>query len=153
MDILECSAQHVHCSLEFNSKIVLVTICYGDNSFIGRRALWGSLSAIASRVWPPWNVMGDFNAVIWTNEKDGGCSPSLQAMQEFNNYIGNCALQELHLEGPTHTWSNSNSSLTQIFCRLDRALVNNDCVFSQLATSKDHLFLLVCLTTGRLLSL
>lgn len=65
-------------------------------------------------------------------EKVGGAPPCKSAMQDFNNCIDTCALRELFLHGHHFTWTNNSFGSTQVDCVLDRALVNDLFLHTQL---------------------
>ena len=64
-------------------------------------------------------VLGDFNEIITTSEKEGGNIRPQHYMQEFRDCIDDCGLQEVMVIGDLFTWSRG-----PIRERLDRALCN-----------------------------
>ena len=64
-------------------------------------------------------MLGDFNEIITTSEKEGGNIRPQHYMQEFRDCIDDCGLQEVMVIGDLFTWSRG-----PIRERLDRALCN-----------------------------
>ncbi|KAI8563945.1 hypothetical protein RHMOL_Rhmol03G0148200 [Rhododendron molle] len=69
LTVLCQSDQYIHCEVQpkDGSALFLVTMVYGANSMLERRALWHSLSQFRSS--SPWVVLGDFNAIRYPRGK------------------------------------------------------------------------------------
>ncbi|XP_074315444.1 uncharacterized protein LOC141651642 [Silene latifolia] len=80
-----------------------VTFVYGFNKIEERVPLWNALTRLA--VVDPWIVLGDFNNVMFYNEKIG--------------------LSDIKCTGAFFTWNNKQPSATRVFSRIDRVLVND----------------------------
>ncbi|XP_026451229.1 uncharacterized protein LOC113351464 [Papaver somniferum] len=54
----------------------------------------------------PWLAIGDFNAIISLEEKQGGRRPSRRAMMDFFNCLDKCELLQAPKSGLQFSWSN-----------------------------------------------
>lgn len=61
-------------------------------------------------------------------KKMGGASPRAIGLIEFNDCIQEAGLIDLKLYGSPFTWSNSSVGDSRIACKLDRVLVNENCM-------------------------
>jgi exonuclease III len=93
---------------------------YGPNGDFERRCLWDELAGLMSCWDLPWCIGGDFNVVRFPSERSGGRRIS-GAMREFSDFISECGLMDLPLNGGLCTWSNTWS-----WSRIDRFLVSPD---------------------------
>ncbi|KAH1046922.1 hypothetical protein J1N35_037706 [Gossypium stocksii] len=66
-----------------------------------------------------WLAIGDFNAILASNEKRGGHVAG-RSCSLFNNFMDSMGLQDLGFSGPNFTWSRG-----VVFERLDRAICND----------------------------
>ncbi|KAL6493349.1 hypothetical protein OROGR_033108 [Orobanche gracilis] len=95
-------------------KPFFLSVVYGKNNKIERRTLWEELTAV-SQNHTPWMVGGDFNIVLYPQEKKGDNPPILSEMEEFRDAILECNLMDGGYVGSPFTWY-SNA----IWQRLDR---------------------------------
>ena len=88
------------------------------NSF--REAFWEELGSIKGLWDGPWGIGGDFNEVLFPNERDRGGRLS-NSMRRFSDIMNDLDLSDLSLQGGPYTWSGglNGSSMS----RLDRFLV------------------------------
>ncbi|KAK9995768.1 hypothetical protein SO802_020454 [Lithocarpus litseifolius] len=71
-------------------------------------------------------VVGDFNEITCSGEKEGGAPRPNYQMARFNNTINFCGLREVGFVGPRFTWLYQRRDGTQIRERLDRALATHE---------------------------
>ncbi|KAA3476668.1 reverse transcriptase [Gossypium australe] len=105
-----------------------------------RKILWEGLKSAMPPQSTPWILMGDFNAILDSEDKR---SPSTigTRCKLFGNFVDSCGLQDLGFSGPKFTWQRGGTSV-----RLDRALANDawmeafpQCLMSNLPRIKsDH---------------
>jgi hypothetical protein len=69
----------------------------------------------------PWLLLGDFNEILFSWEKEGGAPRSLQCMKRFQDCLSDCCLEDLGYIGDIFTWR--RGSLRE---RLDRAVANGE---------------------------
>ncbi|PKU62019.1 hypothetical protein MA16_Dca012128 [Dendrobium catenatum] len=67
-------------------------------------------------------------------EGGGGCRPNIKAMEDFNDMINDCNLNDIGFYGNSFTWSRAN-----LFQRPDRFLFNNDWLSHFSTTNVEHL--------------
>lgn len=85
-----------------------------------RKTLWDDLRDIQAGLNGSWAVVGDFNAILSTNERKGGAqTPSLRGMIDFQNLVNDFDLVDAGYQGSPFTWQ--GGGLSQ---RLDRLLIN-----------------------------
>lgn len=97
----------------------LVTFIYGLHSISARRPLWEALTGLAGVSAYPWLVLGDFNALLTPQDKEGGMPISHYETFDFTMALQHCDLVDLCSMGCWLTWANGAVS-----SKLDRALVN-----------------------------
>jgi hypothetical protein len=68
----------------------------------------------------PWVVIGDFNEIAFSHEKDGGNDRPPSYMQVFREALDDCGLEDLGFSGDPFTWKHGR--LRQ---RLDRAVATH----------------------------
>ncbi|XP_020271779.1 uncharacterized protein LOC109846949 [Asparagus officinalis] len=72
-----------------------------------------------------WIMCGDFNTVINGEEKLGGAVITKADTKDFRDLIEDCHLNHLKTTGCFYTWNNKQDHDSIVWCRLDRALVND----------------------------
>jgi endonuclease/exonuclease/phosphatase family metal-dependent hydrolase len=68
----------------------------------------------------PWAIIGDFNEILFSHEKEGGNPRPLNFMHAFQDTLSDCALEDLGFVGDPFTWKRG-----RIRERLDRVVINN----------------------------
>jgi len=66
----------------------------------------------------PWCIVGNFNAILYKEDRIGGDEVTAHELSELNNVLDHCELQQMRSVGPYHSWTNSTVS-----SRIDRALI------------------------------
>ncbi|GJZ29353.1 RNA-directed DNA polymerase, eukaryota [Tanacetum coccineum] len=107
------------------TKMILISV-YAPQSIPDKRLLWNYLSSLITRWDGDSIVMGDFNEVRFVEERMGSVFNS-QGASEFNSFINNSGLVDVHLEGYSFTWSHSSASKMS---KLDRFLVTEGIISS-----------------------
>jgi hypothetical protein len=92
---------------------------YGPNLDSERGLLWEELAGLVSWWDAPCCIGGDFNVVRFPSEKSGLVSFN-SAMHEFNDFISECGLLDIPLEGGLFTWSNNRD--VPAMSKIDRFL-------------------------------
>ena len=65
-----------------------------------------NLKVLADRHNLPWAVMGDFNDVVYGEEKWGGNGVCRRRVEEYTGYMNYCNLIDLGFTGLKFTWTN-----------------------------------------------
>lgn len=87
----------------------------------------------------PWLCLGDFNEILWPQEKWGGNAPDNWRMNLLHSFISNGQLRDLHFQGPAFTWFALKHGRVNIKERLDRAFGNSAWCSTQSRTQVFHL--------------
>ena len=64
--------------------------------------------------------MGDFNEILFANEKVGWLDRSERQMQGFRDALNYCALKDMGYTGFPYTWCNRRPGDQNTWIRLDR---------------------------------
>ncbi|XP_020266528.1 uncharacterized protein LOC109842018 [Asparagus officinalis] len=131
--VIASSDQHITCLVKSLDGLLecVISSVYGHNHVEGRKALWTDLMQINHNIGNvPWLLCGDFNAMINCDEKLGGSALTEADTGDFRDFISDCNLNHLKTSGWFYTWNNKQSSDSRVWCRLDRALVNDAWIHS-----------------------
>ena len=96
---------------------------YGPVKRNKREMFWEEMGALKGLWEGPWCIGGDFNVVLFSNERNlgGGLTHPMRRFTEVVNELG---LRDLPLQGGPFTWRGGNGN--QCMSRLDRFLVLGD---------------------------
>ena len=83
-------------------------------------------SVIANQISNPWLIVGDFNSLAESSEKEGGAPPRWSQNSILRDFMMDCSLSDLGFKGPQYTWHNKQVEESTIMARLDRALANTE---------------------------
>ncbi|GAA0160854.1 hypothetical protein LIER_17311 [Lithospermum erythrorhizon] len=120
VEVLDDQIQFVNLqvsSLLCNEQVVMTAV-YASCSVSERRQLWDGLQ-IMSTTSKPWIIMGDFNVIKGPSEQIGCKALNTCAMEDFNDCLLNCKLEDAGFQGSSLSWTNGRASK-----RLDRVLFN-----------------------------
>ena len=127
LKVFDCSNQLIHVNLVSHANDVscYATFVYGSNYVQVRRSLWTDILRLASQLSnEAWVVLGDFNAIRYSHEKDGGTRKWPTHMNDLNDCVRDSMLEDLKYKGLFYTWQNNNGNHL-IRRKLDRVLVND----------------------------
>lgn len=89
--------------------------CLYDPPVPGLRAqFWDSLADIGTAFTGPWNIIGDFNALLSQDDKKGGRAVSQSSNGGFRHLINTHGLIDLGFQGHPFTWSNRRRGVANI---------------------------------------
>ncbi|XP_020209260.1 uncharacterized protein LOC109794201 [Cajanus cajan] len=95
---------------------------YASPHIQGRVQLWRDLCMIATQVDGPWNLMGDFNVVLHSYERQGSSpSSSIRGDNAFRKFANHCSLIDIGYQGAPFNWHRG-----LLYEHLDRSLVSYD---------------------------
>ncbi|KAL4386596.1 hypothetical protein GQ457_09G025710 [Hibiscus cannabinus] len=97
---------------------------YGAPEERFRAEAWNLLRHLNSVLTLPWLVIGDFNEILYSFEKQGGLVRNERQMEGFRNVLADCALDDLGYTGQWFTWEKGRFASTNIRERLDRGVAN-----------------------------
>lgn len=86
--------------------------------------VWEILKNLRGSDDTPRVVGGDFNEILWRDEKQGGRDRPSQQIMEFREVVDACNLMDLDFFGEFDTWFHRNHNGGPIFERLDRICFN-----------------------------
>ncbi|KAL0427126.1 UNVERIFIED_CONTAM: hypothetical protein Slati_2887400 [Sesamum latifolium] len=90
-----------------------------------RKGMWEKLLDVGQPLTLPWLILGDFNCVKSTTEKQLGVVPTWYELKDFNDCCLSLGLTDAPTTGCYYTWY-SNSDSNPVWCKLDRVLLNNE---------------------------
>ncbi|KAI0504038.1 hypothetical protein KFK09_014985 [Dendrobium nobile] len=134
IDIIADHHQVVHCHINVFNTNCFASFVYAASTRLSRLNLWEQLCSFSVNISGPWCVGGDFNIISNATERRGGSRPNIKAMEDFNDMINDCNLNDIGFLGNSFTWSRAN-----LYQRLDRFLFNNDWLSFFSSTNVEHL--------------
>ncbi|XP_030440998.1 uncharacterized protein LOC115663090 [Syzygium oleosum] len=115
----------------------LITIVYGEHTFVNRRSLWADVIRLSSCELP-WIVAGDFNAIRDPDDRVGSTTPWIPAFDEFGDCLNQAGLEDLRYVGWRYTWTYSSGDNRKLR-KIDRVLIND--LWNQLFSFSEATFL------------
>ncbi|KAK7273781.1 hypothetical protein RIF29_14844 [Crotalaria pallida] len=124
--IMARSGQYTHCLVteKISNNSFFVTFIYAANDHMERKEVWEVLKGVEKFVRLPWIILGDFNTVLSPTEKLGGLPIDVGQYEDLRDCLCACHLLDLKSKGQFHTWCNKQEGDRRIYCKLDRAVVN-----------------------------
>lgn len=124
---------------------------YGYPERQRRQDSWESLKNLAGESALPWCVIGDFNDMLYEDEKRRGRKQPYNLLMGFMETLNVCGLKDLGYVGEKYTWEKSRRRHNWIQERLDRGMATDSwCNLFPMAevqvievTTSDHLPLLL----------
>ncbi|KAH9696901.1 reverse transcriptase domain-containing protein [Citrus sinensis] len=114
--------QFIHLKISaHNVTQAWVTAVYASPNSSRRHELWQELNCIARSMHDPWLVGGDFNSILYAEEKRGGSQLGTGICPLFNSWFHANKMVDLPFSGPWFTWVRGSLSK-----RLDHVLSNKD---------------------------
>ncbi|XP_042964646.1 uncharacterized protein LOC122298864 [Carya illinoinensis] len=122
------SSWHINAEIreEGKGKSWLFTGIYGHPETGKRKLSWDLLRSFKPNEKTPWCVMGDFNEILFQNEKVGGRQRSESQLIQFREMMEDNLLYDLGCCNGFYTWSNRHSNVSFIKERLDRCVANKE---------------------------
>lgn len=127
VQVVDSGDQYMHCEMRSVDTGMLhkVSFIYASNYAQRRREVWSCCVELAKvNTQNPWLVLGDFNAVRFTHERQGGSGRWNAICEELNNCLFEAELEDLKFRGLLYTW-NKNCEKFFIRRKLDRSLINS----------------------------
>ncbi|XP_062075412.1 uncharacterized protein LOC133779470 [Humulus lupulus] len=152
IEVIQETFQLLHCRVYLVS--VNLTYClsviYGSNQLETRKSLWSDLANV-QRLVTPWLIMGDFNAVFYTDDRLGGRSVSVKEMEDARHWLALGEATKMKTLGPKYTWTNKQDGGARIYSKLDRIFTNDSWFdnfplaisYAQWDVISDHCYLLI----------
>ena len=105
--------------VENPGKIWRLTGIYGEPKWEDKYKTWDKLRDLKNTSDLPWVVIGDFNEILYSHEKEGGNLRPHTYMDAFRDALSDCDLEDLGFWGENFTWKRG-----RIREKLDRAVAN-----------------------------
>jgi len=87
----------------------------------------------------PWVCLGDFNEILFAEEKQGWLDQPERQMQGFRDALDDCRLKDLGFNDFPFTWCNRRLGDQNVLVRLDRGVASIDWILRFSATRIHHL--------------
>ncbi|XP_042484234.1 uncharacterized protein LOC122064552 [Macadamia integrifolia] len=147
--ISSISEQHLSVQVEWNGRMLNVSMVHAKCLRVERRSLWMDLVSGGSGA--PRMIIGDFNATLYDHDRRGPGRFFVGAASEFAAMVDALALIQIPSAGRKFTWTN-NRRRGNVVAVLDRTFVNeewmkifDDCIQKVLIrVASDHASLMAC---------
>ena len=153
VDVQSFSDRHIDTIIDFGEDDTWrFTGFYGDPDTASREVSWSLLRTLSTRFSFPWICIGDFNEILFADEKQGWLDRPERQMQGFRNALYFCKLKDLGYSGFPFTWCNRRPGDQNVWIHLDRGVASVDwilqfpssCIHHLDAFHSDHKPLLLC---------
>ncbi|XP_071906125.1 uncharacterized protein [Coffea arabica] len=123
------SNQHISLSVQhpWLPSPLVFSFVHAKCSVEERRELWSNLLRDKPRA-SPWCIGGDFNVIIAPHEKRGGRPFAMTEGLELLSFMEVAEVFDAEFSGPSFTWSNNRKGRATIWKRLDRVVMNEECL-------------------------
>nr|XP_017245467.1 PREDICTED: uncharacterized protein LOC108217129 [Daucus carota subsp. sativus] len=91
-----------------------------------RKQSWELICKLATLSTLPWCVMGDFNDLLYSTDKEGIHPHPEHLMRGFRHALDMSSLSEVELSGGRFTWERGRGTSAWVRERLDRAFANSN---------------------------
>ncbi|CAN0855442.1 LINE-1 retrotransposable element ORF2 protein [Linum grandiflorum] len=122
LSVLHSTNNYIHVFIQYNAGFYC-SFVYAPSVPAIRREFWNCFRNLQG-IDQPWMLAGDFNAVAFTYEKEGGNIPSAASLQPFRSMISEHSLMDQGFSGNPFTWTNRKQRDELVKCRLDRVMAN-----------------------------
>ena len=128
IDFKSCSNSHIDVVVRDSpsTKPWRATSFYGHLDTNKRYVSWQLLDSLSRQCNLPWVVLGDFNEILYSNEKLGGAMREAKKIVDFRDCLNRCGLVDLGFIRQKYTWCNGRYGGERTKLRLDRAVANKD---------------------------
>jgi hypothetical protein len=120
--------------IESVDKIWRLTGIYGEPRWQDKFRTWEKIRELNQNNTLPWLIIGDFNEILFSHEKEGGNARPQGCMVAFRDALMDCGLEDLGFTGDIFTWKRG-----RIRERLDRGVANGPWMTMHPAAGVQHL--------------
>ena len=99
---------------------------YGDPETANWENSWSMLRRLSSRFTLPSVCIGDFNEILYADEKQGWLDRPERQMLGFCDALDFCKLKDLGYNGYPFTWCNRHLGNQNVWIQLDRGVATVD---------------------------
>ncbi|KAH7840713.1 hypothetical protein Vadar_020566 [Vaccinium darrowii] len=97
---------------------------YASSTDSVRKLQWEELIRYRQQSSKDWIILGDFNDVLWADEKQGGRNRAAWSLKAFRDFVTNLEAVDLGYSGYPFTWTNRRGGNGMVKERLDRVLAS-----------------------------
>ena len=138
VDVQSFSENHIDAIIDHGvDDAWRLTGFYGDPETASRENSWSMLRTLSTRFTLPWLCIGDFNEILYADEKQGWLDRPERQMQGFRDALDFCRLKDLGFNGFPFTWCNRRPGNQNVWIRLDRGVATVDWILKY-PTSRIH---------------
>jgi len=123
VDIVVATNQFIHAKVVSNGDHMHLIVVYAAPSVSRRSGLWGELKDVVNGLEGPLLIGGDFNTILWVDERMGGNGRLSPDSLAFGDWINELSLIDLGFKGNKFTWRRGRQESTVVAKRLDRVFV------------------------------
>jgi endonuclease/exonuclease/phosphatase family metal-dependent hydrolase len=120
--------------VESPGKIWRFTGIYGEPRWQDKYKTWDKFNELKNDYDLPWVILGNFNEILFSHEKEGGNRRSQSYMLAFQNALTDCDLDDMGFSGDPFTWKRG-----RIRERLDHVICNGSWVMTHPMARVHHL--------------
>ncbi|XP_074377162.1 uncharacterized protein LOC141718680 [Apium graveolens] len=129
VDVSIDSYSQNHIDLVFNENGVAswrLTLYYNYPERIRRRKAWDMIRRLSNASSLPWCILGDFNDLLYSSDKQGVHPHPGSLMEGFRKALEESMLYEIDLECGSFTWEKGRGSNDRVQERLDRSFATRE---------------------------
>lgn len=139
---IHCTSQWITCDVcnYSTTETMRITFVYGRNTPAERRPLWDYISSHSLAFsHTPWILLGDFNSIMHSDQREGGATSWLSHSEDFQQAAHLAQLIVIPYQGLKFTWHNGQNSAQNIQKKLDWVLGNSSLIQCWPSTSATFL--------------
>lgn len=115
VEAISLDDQFINVLVQYHNCIPwLLTTVYASPNPIFRLDLWEYLTRLGQVVSIPWILIGDFNQILYGDEKKGGNPISCRRLEPFQRMVSSCELIDMGFSGPKFTWTNMRRGIANV---------------------------------------
>ena len=126
ISLLALMEQEIHSTVKVHASNLswLFFTIYASPRLAERRILWCNIEEVGCLHTLPWLMIGDFNEVLYGEDKFGGNQVNINWAMEFKACLDSCSFVDLGFAGPKYTWANKRQLTDLILEMIDRCFAN-----------------------------
>lgn len=113
--IIEKGGDFIHCKVARGNICFIFTVVYGTDDLSVREELWRKFGLMGSRVQEPWLLCGDFNNVLYSDDRLNGSEVTQQETKGLLECLHLLNLTSLRAKGWYYTWCNKQEASQRIY--------------------------------------
>ncbi|XP_019433071.1 PREDICTED: uncharacterized protein LOC109339967 [Lupinus angustifolius] len=128
--VITVSDQQCSLSILWNNKTFFTSTIYAHTHYLQRRFLWVEIQSLLLAHPGPWCCIGDFNAILGSNECRSARLPNKVSCEDFQKFPDTSRVIHLSTRGVAFTWTNKRRGEVLTEKRLDKCLCNDTWISS-----------------------